>query len=532
MKKKLLMLLLIAVTAVCLVLGISACSDGGGCDAFSSCDAFSGCDAFSSCNPDQNDPEGNEPGGEQGDLEQGDNDPEGIEPGGNDPTTEPEPEPEYTEGLEYELSDDCTYYIVTGIGTATKETKIIIPTEHNGKPVKEISDYTFRGCDSFESVTIGNGVTSIGKYAFSGCSSLARIAIPNSVTSIGAYAFFRCNSLANLTIPNSVTSIGVVAFYDCDSLESITVESGNSVYHSQGNCLIETASKTLIAGCKNSVIPANGSVTSIGDGAFGGCSSLESITIPDSVTHIGVSAFHSCRSLTSVTIGNGVTTIGRYAFDNCGSLEFNEYDNALYLGNNENPYVVLIDTKNAYITSCNINENTKVIAVGAFRGCDSLVSINIPNSVTSIGDAAFYSCSSLESITVESGNTVFHSQGNCLIETASKTLIAGCKNSIIPVDGSVTSIGVDAFGGCDSLESITIPDSVTYIGEDAFDYCSSLTNITIPNSVTSIGGDAFYGCDSLETVYYTGSKAQWNSIDIGNYNSYLINANIVFNYKG
>ena len=106
----------------------------------------------------------------------------------------------------------------------------------------------------------------------------------------------------------------------------------------------------------------------------------------------------------------------------------------------------------------------------------------IANGVTSIGSFAFSYCAGLESITVASGNTVYHSAGNCLIETASKTLIAGCKNSIIPTDGSVTSIGVQAFYGCTGLTSITIPSSVTSIGDSAFRNCTGLKNVTFENT--------------------------------------------------
>ena len=115
-----------------------------------------------------------------------------------------------------------------------------------------------------------------------------------SVTSIGNYAFFRCTGVTSVTIPNSVTSIGDYAFRYCSGLTSIVVESGNIVYDSRNNCnaIIETASNTLIVGCKNTIIP--NSVTSIDDAAFLGCSGLTSVTIPNSVTSIGNSAFYCC----------------------------------------------------------------------------------------------------------------------------------------------------------------------------------------------------------------------------------------------
>ena len=97
-------------------------------------------------------------------------------------------------------------------------------------------------------------------------------------------------------------------------------------------------------------------------------------------------------------------------------------------------------------------------------------------------------------ITVQSGNTKYHAAGNCLIETESKTLILGCKDSIIPTDGSVTSIGNNAFRNC-----------------------TSLTSITIPNSVTSIGNNAFYGCTGLTSIVYTGTVEQWKAIEKSSY---------------
>ena len=112
---------------------------------------------------------------------------------------------------------------------------------------------------------------------------------------------------------------------------------------------------------------------------------------------------------------------------------------------------------------------------------------------------AFAHCSSLTSIQVETGNTTYDSRDNCnaIIETATNTLIAGCKNTTIP--NSVTSIGNYALVDCTSLTAITIGNSVTSIGESAFSGCS-LTSITIPNSVTSIGTGAFSYCHSLTAI--------------------------------
>ncbi len=109
-----------------------------------------------------------------------------------------------------------------------------------------------------------------------------------------------------MTIPDSVISMGAGAFLNCENLTEISVSKGNKKYHSAGNCLIETESKTLIAGCKNSVIPADGSVTSIGNYAFYGCSGLTSVTIPESVTSIDSYAFNGCSGLTSITFNGTI----------------------------------------------------------------------------------------------------------------------------------------------------------------------------------------------------------------------------------
>ena len=229
--------------------------------------------------------------------------------------------------------------------------------------------------------------------------------------------------------------------------------------------MIKTETKTLISGCQNSTIPTDGSVTSIGEYAFYGCSSLSSITIPDSVTSIGGSAFSGCSSLTSMTlpfVGGSKDDTSKIRLGYIFGADRSNYNQ-----------FVPSSLKEVIITGGSI------IADYTFRNCTSLTSITIGNGVISIGYEAFYGCSSLTSVTIPD---------------------------------SVTSIGDEAFYKCSSLTSITIPDSVTSIGDDAFYKCSSLTSITIPDSVTSIGDDAFYGCSSLTSINYTGSKDDWYNL--------------------
>ena len=303
------------------------------------------------------------------------------------------------------IGNGITYFGTEAFQYCTSLTSVILV---NG--LKSIGDYAFQYCSSLTSVTIPNSVTSIGGGAFEYCSSLTSVTISNSVTSIESYTFYECSSLTSVTIPNSVTSIGDYAFVSCSSLTSVTIP--NSVTSIGEHAFQRCSSLTSVT------IP--NSVTSIGELAFNRCSSLTSVNItdiaswcnisfqdpfanplyyghnlylngtlvtdlviPDGVTSVGEYAFYGCSSLTSVTIPNSVTSIGEGAFESCSSLTTINVAN-------DNPDYCSID-------GVLFNKAQTILILYPAGKADDTYSI--PNSVTSIVEGAFSGSSSLTSLT-------------------------------------------------------------------------------------------------------------------------------------
>ena len=259
--------------------------------------------------------------------------------------------------------------------------------------------------------------------------------------------------------------------------------------------------------------------------AFANCQNLEDVKVPRKLWSIGEHAFYNCRKLTTVHLGGYISEVAENAFVGCSALtrydvddieiagmrlsKFFSKDGVLYRQPKSTRIMTIHQVPHKLTGSVVLPSGVSKIEEGTFSHCDNITSITIPCSVVSISEGAFRGCNLLESFMVESGNPVYHSAGKCIIETKTKTLVAGCGSSVIPDDGSVTSIGGFAFSYCDSLTSVTIPNTVTRIRAGAFHSCGGLVTISIPSSVVDIGMLAFANCVSLVNIDYAGTINQW-----------------------
>ena len=386
-------------------------------------------------------------------------------------------------GLEFALLNANTY-LVTGVGNCY-DTALVVPNTYNNLPVVGIGDKAFMGCGNLTSVIIPEGVENIGDEAFRGCVSLRCVSLPNSITSIGNDTFLDCSLIYN--IKNYLKYLG----NDKNPYVCLVGTTTRNIFTTEidPNCKIigEGAFGTCTE-LMTITIPEG--IISIGDYAFNYCDSLLNIVIPDSVTNIGYGAFSVCRSLESVTISNSVTALAGSLFAECYSLK-----------------------------TMIIPKNVVSIGGGTFYNCGRLTKIVIPEKVTSIGVGAFRGCEWLTSIEVDSKNLNYKSIDGNLYTKDGTTLVQysiGKYDTSFTVPNGVKNIGKYAFYGCDDLKNVIISEGVLIIGVDAF-YGCTLSHIIIPKSVERIEDYAFYDCKYLSSISFGGTKDMWTDIYKGRY---------------
>jgi hypothetical protein len=291
-----------------------------------------------------------------------------------------------------------------------------------------------------------------------------------NLMTIGKETFLNCSGLTAITIPKSVTAIDGSAFAGCSALTAIKVADGNTVYDSRNNCnaIITTADNMLVAGCKNTVIPAD--VTAIGEYAFSGCSNLTMVKLPNTISSIGAYAFNGCSKLKIVyCFAEEVPETGSNVFDGM------PIDAATLYVPNADSYKAATPWKDfkAFVDLTSpiqfADANTKSLCVGKWdTDADGELSFGEAAAVKDIGSV-------FKSTSITTFDELQYFTG-------------------------LTAIGSSAFNGS-RLTSVIIPEGVTSIGLLAFSGGNPLSSVTIPSTMISIVDMAFYYCEKLKKVY-------------------------------
>lgn len=296
---------------------------------------------------------------------------------------------------EYQLNEEGKCEIVSYTPASVAIVDVVLPTtldnrdvvgvaaeafkaENSIKSIKipdtytYISDYAFYDCDSLLSVTVeGTNLADIGMGAFEGCSVLTTVSIPSSVETISNFAFKDCEALTSIDV-SGATVIGEGAFFGCYALSSIVLSDN-----------ISSISKTAFYHCDNLNYATDDGALYLGSASneYLVLISVEDLNIESCKVNanakvIADQAFANCPLLSSVILSDSITTLSAASFENSDILEYNEFENGLYLGSEENPYMVLMSLAVPSVEDFTLNTATKILCDAAFDNCVSLADIH------------------------------------------------------------------------------------------------------------------------------------------------------------
>lgn len=403
-----------------------------------------------------------------------------------------------------------------------------------GTDIERIGNDAFEGCSLLQEIRIPAGVKQIGEYAFVNCSMLARITVdennpvydsrnecnaiietatnslivgsnntivPDGTKEIGKYAFTGRSMLKSIVLPVSVTKIGHSAFKECVSLTQIEVLApeielgslalnGSGWYNNQPDGFIYF--KEWLAdfkGKKQAEIALNikeGTKKMVYLLLKNKCDKFTSVNIPASFTGSLFGCFIDVPEIESLTVNR---------------------NNPVY-DSREGCNAIIETATNTLMVACKntiIPSTVTTLQNNAFSYVKGLDSIYIPASVNRISSGCFTGCSELEKIVVDKENPMYDSRNECnaIIESATNSLWAGCKNTVIPQ--GIKTIAYDAFEQQEEIENIIIPEGVEIIESSAFGNCKGLKKIVLPSTLRRIDRWAFVNCTGLATIECQGT---------------------------
>lgn len=344
------------------------------------------------------------------------------------------------------------------------------------RSLKTVGDYAFYDARYIRELVLNEGITCIGSYAFynscwsaytqtetgySNADITGTLTMPGTWPMLGDHAFDGSRFTGALRIPEGVTDIPDYAFAYCKFSQLTLPES------------IQSIGEAAFTGLGITQLELPAQQPAMGKKVFSSCSQVETLTIPDSWTTIPEGMCSFWGALTSVTLPAGLRELGDYAFQYCQRL-----------------------------SSISLPAGLERIGSHAFEWCEMLTEVTLPAGLKVIGDGVFYRSgltaqpdwpAGIEKV----GDSVYH---YCESMTGTGTFPSG-----------IGYTGTRLFEKA-GITSAVLADDMTVVPDRSFCSCYSLTRVYVPASVTAIHGIAFYSTGKLGSIYYEGTRADWDNI--------------------